>query len=373
MVGVSNGGNSVLKFATLHPELCCGLVCATGMLNGLVELPAALHSLQGVPIDMYVGTKDECGFYPPMVDLDNHLRAVDHKPHLPLNVFEGATHICSPLIDGSVLHGKIWLMLRLAGLMGAGVDLEVLKTGASDWRTVQKHLISFCEALGMQWRLDERGMLSVWKLDEVTPPPTMISLRDLEPESGVPEFDTGDAVEIWSNSNADWLPAQIQEKSKDSYAVVYSDQRGQVRKIVPFHCAQEFLRKATREHLSYNVGDAVRVWSESDKKWYNDGRVSLVSDTDGIRVEYANNERKKDIGPTFVPALLQKLPHAFSAGDAVKVYSSSNNTWFEDGLISSVSDDFSLVVDYADGTRRKRIPAQMAGEVLEKQTTSGSI
>merc|ERR1712151_1416744 len=79
MVGVSNGGSSVLRFATLWPELCRGLMVVTGALKGLAH-EAELKRLQGIPIDLYVGTNDEVGFYQPMVDLERQLRAIGHSP-----------------------------------------------------------------------------------------------------------------------------------------------------------------------------------------------------------------------------------------------------------------------------------------------------
>merc|ERR1740117_454774 len=110
MCGVSNGGSSVLRFATLFPEMCRGVIVVTGALKGLAP-DQDLARLQGLPIDMYVGTNDECGFYKPMVELEAQLRQLGQAPAAVLTVFNGAGHTCSPMVDTNVLMGKIQMML----------------------------------------------------------------------------------------------------------------------------------------------------------------------------------------------------------------------------------------------------------------------
>merc|ERR1712151_98502 len=89
MVGVSNGGSSVLRFATLWPELTCGVVVVTGSLQGLVDLPDGLRKMSGIPVDMYVGTNDECGFFAPMKALEANFKSIKHHPVASLTVFNG--------------------------------------------------------------------------------------------------------------------------------------------------------------------------------------------------------------------------------------------------------------------------------------------
>ena len=94
---VSNGGNAVMRFAMLYPELCRGLVVVT---SGISAKPQDLGRLRGLPIDMYVGSKDECGFYKPMMELEASLRAVGQAPAASLrcaNVGATNTSACAAL------------------------------------------------------------------------------------------------------------------------------------------------------------------------------------------------------------------------------------------------------------------------------------
>eukprot|EP00927_Polykrikos_kofoidii_P024975 TRINITY_DN2254_c0_g1_i1.p1 TRINITY_DN2254_c0_g1~~TRINITY_DN2254_c0_g1_i1.p1 ORF type:complete len:755 (-),score=111.67 TRINITY_DN2254_c0_g1_i1:120-2384(-) len=123
LTGVSNGGSSVLRFATLWPELCCGVVVVTGNLAGLAT-EADCKRLDGLPLDMYVGTKDEIGFYQTMVQLKAQLKSWNHTPPPQLTIFEGIGHICSTFINGRVLLGKMSFMFLRAGILDEPVTLE---------------------------------------------------------------------------------------------------------------------------------------------------------------------------------------------------------------------------------------------------------
>lgn len=159
MAGVSNGGSSVLRLATLFPELCCGLVVVTGSIQGLVpqaDLPAVCQRLNGIPIDMYVGTNDECGFYPPMVDLEKRLAAVSHQPLAELTVFRGAGHVCSPLIDEHLIRGKILLMMARSS---AGQQVRIDAHAAPNAADIKHQLRIFGEALGLSCSTSTDGTL----------------------------------------------------------------------------------------------------------------------------------------------------------------------------------------------------------------------
>mmetsp|Transcript_102186 Transcript_102186/g.256164 ORF Transcript_102186/g.256164 Transcript_102186/m.256164 type:complete len:462 (-) Transcript_102186:163-1548(-) len=157
MVGVSNGGNSVLRFATLWPELCRGVVAVTAALSCSKE---SLARLRGIPIDMYVGTKDECGFYPPMVELEANLRAASQKPPALLTVFEGAGHCCSPLVDQSLVIGKMLLMLlRSCGVGGRTLTLRPPEPGVLTADEIHVRLRAFGKDLGLDLDSSPRGGL----------------------------------------------------------------------------------------------------------------------------------------------------------------------------------------------------------------------
>lgn len=167
MAGVSNGGSSVLKFASLWPELCCGVVAVTGALKATRE---ELAKLRGLPIDMYVGSNDECGFYEPMVDLDAQLRSVSQLPPAQLTVFEGAGHVCSPLVDGCLIHGKMRLMLlRSLGRASDSVKLSAASLGG--WRQLpaadlQRRLQSYAQALDLRTEVAcDGGLVACVKAD----------------------------------------------------------------------------------------------------------------------------------------------------------------------------------------------------------------
>jgi len=157
MVGVSNGGNSVLRFATLWPELCRGVVAVTAALSCSKE---SLSRLRGVPIDMYVGSNDECGFYPPMVDLEANLRAVNQKPPALLTVFEGAGHCCSPIVDQSLVIGKMLLMLlRSCGVGGRTLTLRPPEPGVLTADEIHVRLRAFAKDIGLDTEAFPHGGL----------------------------------------------------------------------------------------------------------------------------------------------------------------------------------------------------------------------
>lgn len=147
MVGVSNGGNACLRFATLWPELCRGLLVITGNLPGDTPVEE-LRRLQGIPIDMYVGNRDEMGFYTPMKKLQRDLRALGQQPCPHLTVFHGAGHVCSPLVSTRWLHSRIWLMLLWSEKTGRYIRLP-LPDAASGSETTA-NLCKFCDEMGLQ-------------------------------------------------------------------------------------------------------------------------------------------------------------------------------------------------------------------------------
>lgn len=147
-VGVSNGGNAVVRFATLWPKLCRGIVAVTAALHGP---PESLRRLQGIPIDMYVGTNDECGFYQPMLDLEENLRRAFQTPPALLTVFEGGGHCCSPLVDQHLVIGKLRLMLlRSCGAPGRSVSVAPPEPGVLTSEEILMRLRSFGKDLGLK-------------------------------------------------------------------------------------------------------------------------------------------------------------------------------------------------------------------------------
>jgi hypothetical protein len=161
-VGVSNGGSSVLRFATVFPEICCGVVVVTGSIYGLVphaQFLATLRRLMGLPIDMYVGTKDECGFFPPMIQLEKDLAAVDHFPKLELTIFKGAGHCCSHLVEQHVIRAKILLMMARTWPLGRQFQID-LHSAPSTNDTGEK-LQVFCNDLGIPCSFTMDGGLKV--------------------------------------------------------------------------------------------------------------------------------------------------------------------------------------------------------------------
>jgi len=88
MVGTSNGGSTCFAFAARWPGLCHSVIPVTGanLCND------DLRSLNGLPIDMFVGDCDELGFCKAMTDILAELRRVKHTPPPTLSVAKGAGH-----------------------------------------------------------------------------------------------------------------------------------------------------------------------------------------------------------------------------------------------------------------------------------------
>lgn len=156
MVGVSNGGSSVLRFATIWPELCRGLLVVTGSLSASNE---EMRRLQGLPVDMYVGTDDECGFYAAMVEIEDRLRSLNHSPAPSLTIFDRAGHVVSPLVERDLFMGKLRLMLLHSGSAGSTV-LRPTEEHAFSSGT-KRRLSAFASSLGLESELSARGELLV--------------------------------------------------------------------------------------------------------------------------------------------------------------------------------------------------------------------
>jgi hypothetical protein len=278
MVGVSNGGNSVLRFATLWPELCCGLLVVTGSIQGLVELPAGLQRLGGLPIDMYVGTEDECGFYEPMVAMEEDLRKVGHSPPATLTVFKKAGHCCSPLVDNYLLHSKILLMLLYAGATGDSLDIGVPET-ALPIDEVYVELICFCDKLGITWSKTESGGLRVSSTTFQSHVPQPVPSP--KQQGRAHSFRKSDCVEVWSNYSHTWLIAEVMEVSDQGVSVSFNDDRGVMSKMILSRYIKDFLRTpdaaAAVCRRPFVKGDRVEIWSNSQQKWFEDGKVHEVS------------------------------------------------------------------------------------------------
>lgn len=156
MVGVSNGGNAVLRFGMRYPELCRGIVVVTAGVDGRND---DVSRLAGIPLDMYVGSKDECGFYQPMRDLEASLRAVHHEPPASLTIFEDAGHTCSPLVDLSLITQKMLLMCLRSHPPGRAIRLRVPEAGVLTVEEIQARVRKFCEDIGLVHEIGADGMV----------------------------------------------------------------------------------------------------------------------------------------------------------------------------------------------------------------------
>jgi len=338
-VGVSNGGNSVLRFATLWPELCCGLVVVTGGLKGLVEMPSALKQLRGIPIDMYVGTKDECGFFKPMVEMEADLRAIGHTPAATLTVFKDVGHVCSPQLDDYVLHSKIFMILLHAGTAGDSVRLNVTDMVRAAPEKVMAELRAFGESLGHHVTKDAGGGLTVSSAKGVSAhidQPT----RSMRKDDVRPDCELGAKVEVWSNSQKKWVGAKVAnialEGEGEGVTVTFEDERGAVSKIVPFNYVGFYLRKpappgeepveqpageqpgSAVDVDDFVRGDRVAIWSSSKKQWFKDGLVADVSSFYGgtVTVRFGGGEFHKIVPAALAGQMLKRLEPAQPGGPA---------------------------------------------------------
>jgi hypothetical protein len=401
MVGVSNGGSSVFRFATLWPELCIGIIAATGvvMVPPPLKLPDGLQPLQGLPIDMYVGTNDECGFYQPMVELDAHLQKVKQSPPATFTVFNGAGHTCSGLINQSELVGKIYLMYCRAGIAPDVMEVGIASLAKKAPRILQ-HLEVFCEKLDLMWELGARGELQIKPREDESEELPMCSMGSTifmkaeEPKDElVKQYCTGDAIEVWSNSKKTWVPAEVVRVQNDGewegVVVRYNDERGKLTKSISGDMISQFLRKGSGP--AYIVGDSVRIYSNSEQTWFDDGEVVDIG-TSSLTVKYDNGEKVKrlplesdiveqaDAGrrratTQFAGDPLRKLTQAtenplresmnLKVGQRVEIWSGTDQKWYTDGVIVENPDGAThppgTAVEYDSVSKGGWVPAIVEG------------
>jgi len=274
-----------------------------------VELPAGCQKMRGVPVDMYVGSKDECGFYQPMVALESHFREVGHKPVAALTIFQDAGHVCSPLIDEYLIHGKIGLMLLYAGVTGRCLVLSVPERARRPSEKILAKLTAFAGDLGLMCQRTADGSLQVG----VTAGPTEGALLTMklpriqaghgEPASPVAKnFHVDDTVEVWSNSKQRWETGTVvrtSEGEEGGVQVVFEDERGKLSKMIPWICVQDYLRRPSGADGNmpcaegFTVGDRVAIWSTSNRQWIQDGQVSSICREKGLTIHYCDGSLSK--------------------------------------------------------------------------------
>jgi len=89
MVGTSNGGSTCFAFGARWPDLCHSITPVTGAnLRG-----DDLRLLHGIPVDMFVGDRDELNFHKAMCEIYTELMRVRHAPKPTLTVLLGAGHL----------------------------------------------------------------------------------------------------------------------------------------------------------------------------------------------------------------------------------------------------------------------------------------
>jgi len=410
MVGVSNGGSSVLRFATLWPELCCGLVAVTGSLQGLVKLPEDLKQLNGIPIDMYVGSNDECGFYQPMQKMMADLRAIGHEPAASLTVFQGGGHICSPLIEDCVIHSKLLLFLLRTGnlVTSKTIAISAKSVAHGDPHRVLALLKDFCGDLGLRCTLDSKGSLKVCSAASSVPVVSIVSeaASDTDAVCAI-NFKVDDAVELWCNSQQAWIRGTVSKIVEHGdiagVTVTFTDSRGKVSKTIPPGLIRAYVRtpgsKTKISSTTLVVGDRVAVWSDSKQSWFEDGEVTELR-SNMITIRYCNNELVKDVPIDQIQSVIKELPIAqtiaagdsssnqpanpeakltdvscpanFVVGDHVSVWSDSLQKWFEDGEITEV-DTEAVIIRYDHGAVLKQISHERVHLFVKKTHSKGQV
>eukprot|EP00929_Paragymnodinium_shiwhaense_P027270 TRINITY_DN16043_c0_g1_i1.p1 TRINITY_DN16043_c0_g1~~TRINITY_DN16043_c0_g1_i1.p1 ORF type:complete len:575 (+),score=127.08 TRINITY_DN16043_c0_g1_i1:99-1823(+) len=325
-VGVSNGGNSVLRFATLWPELCYGLFVVTGALSvKKAEYDSSLAKLHGVPIEMYVGSEDEVGFCEPMQALKADLKAAGHKPVGSLTVLEGAGHCCSALLCDGLVLGTLWLMMLCAGMPSAVINPLELKVPPDKAKRMKAKdvLAKLCDLAGL---LDLDGASDV---DAAGLPCLRVKTKAsdgialsvsqaavapaAEKEASKPSVDykAGDSVEVWSNTRQEWVSAIASKVcgKREMITVVFQGDKGKLSKEVPMEMAAKFLRKqqvleakqkdggskaTSQDTPEYRIGDQLSIWSESKQDWYDDAEVVDVK-ANSVMVRFGCRAFSKEI------------------------------------------------------------------------------
>jgi len=111
-------------------------------------------------------------------------------------------------------------------------------------------------------------------------------------------------VEVWSNSKQRWEAGAVKrtcEGEEGGVQVLFEDERGKLTKMIPWACVSRYLRLPERGGEAcgvpclngYHVGDLVAIWSTSNRKWVQDGRISVISREQGLTVEYCDGSLSK--------------------------------------------------------------------------------
>merc|ERR1712048_930938 len=108
------------------------------------------------------------------------------------------------------------------------------------------------------------------------------------------------------------------------------------------------------------VGECVLIWHNSEQRWEQDGEIVEIFDK-SITVKFCGGSRTKTIPVAHIQDFIQALQptqpplgsyynwsaldtYVFNVGDKVKVWSTSENMWFDDGNVVAVSEDVGVTV-----------------------------
>jgi len=107
----------------------------------------------------------------------------------------------------------------------------------------------------------------------------------------------------------------------------------------------------------YKIGDPVKVYSMSQNKWYDDGCVTGTK-VSQVTVYYNRGQSNKIIPVAFLSHYVKpgqhKLEIPYKVGDRVKIWSNSKSRWFEDGHVISV-DAARIQVHYNNDLLNKHV------------------
>jgi len=151
--------------------------------------------------------------------------------------------------------------------------------------------------------------------------------------------------------------------------------------------------------VNFVVGDPVAVWSGSSQSWFEDGSITKVT-TESVTVTYDSGATGKEVPIDMVPQFIRQMkPSQVSAnplpekaikdfkpprlsdkdqvsnisgladvvvGDPVAVWSTSSQSWFEDGQVTDVTTE-AVTVTYDKGIMCKNVPCDLLPHLIKRK------
>lgn len=194
----------------------------------------------------------------------------------------------------------------------------------------------------------------------------VLMLKDAEPEPSTPEAGQGIAPAASTQKKPKKRPARVAGRSNSSAskrACLGSTASADVAE--PAAHSDSGRTVSSRSSVdgvdkSFKVGSHVSIWSSSQEKWFDDGRVTKVT-TDGLDVTFNERSLEKLVLWSLVPSRVRL--RVLEVGARVSVWSVNRHEWVHDGVVVNVGpEDVKIVGD--GGQMESCVPLRLTSEFV---------